>query len=325
MDLYQSKTLLQQTIPFAKEYIVRSTYEVLISFSLLLGCITAALLTANGLIKALLIIPSGLVVVRCFILFHDYQHKAILRKSSWAKYLFDAFGVLIFTPPKVWRDSHNFHHAHNAILETSHIGSYWTMTVEKWHQLNLSQKRLYRIVRSPLVILFGLFTVFIFDHCIRSFFSNPKKYPSALLTLLVHIIGISVCIYHNINILVVWYLPLMLAACLGSYLFYAQHNFVDTEIATRGQWNYVNAAIHSSCFIEMPKIMHWFTGNIAYHHVHHLNHRIPFYRLPAAMNEIEALRKPARTSLSLSGIVACLRLKLWDEKQQRLIEFSDVT
>jgi omega-6 fatty acid desaturase (delta-12 desaturase) len=108
----------------------------------------------------------------------------------------------------------------------------------------------------------------------------------------------------------------------GSYLFFAQHNFPGVWLASHREWSYVNSALHSSSYLCTGRVMSWFTGNIGYHHVHHLNAKIPFYRLPEAMAALEELQSPPTTSLSLRDIAACLRLKLWDPAAGRLVNWS---
>ena len=111
---------------------------------------------------------------------------------------------------------------------------------------------------------------------------------------------------------------------LGSYLFYAQHNFPAAIYKPNTEWNYAGAALESSSYMEMNKIGHWMTANIGYHHVHHLNSRIPFYRLPEAMAAIPELQRPGRTSLSPSNIIKCLRLKAWDPELNRMVGYSEM-
>jgi omega-6 fatty acid desaturase (delta-12 desaturase) len=117
--------------------------------------------------------------------------------------------------------------------------------------------------------------------------------------------------------------PSAIASAFGAYLFYAQHNFPEVKIRDREEWNYVFAALHSSSYMKMSPLMHWFSANIGYHHVHHLNARIPFYRLPEAMAEIEELQSPPTISLHPLDIYRCLRLKLWDVKRGRLVTFRE--
>ena len=118
-------------------------------------------------------------------------------------------------------------------------------------------------------------------------------------------------------------LPMSIITCLGSYLFYAQHNFPGMKRRHGSEWDHVYAALNSSSFMRMGSVMHWFTGNIGYHHVHHLNAKIPFYRLPEAMAGLQELQSPAVTTLSPLEIVRCLRLKLWDAADDRLLTFRE--
>jgi acyl-lipid omega-6 desaturase (Delta-12 desaturase) len=109
-------------------------------------------------------------------------------------------------------------------------------------------------------------------------------------------------------------------ACgLGTYLFYAQHNFPAVRFADDATWSYEGAALTSTCFMQMSPVMRWFTANISYHHLHHLNAKIPFYRLPEAMAAIPMTQNPPTSSLALRDVRACFRLKLWDEKNGRMI------
>jgi omega-6 fatty acid desaturase (delta-12 desaturase) len=111
----------------------------------------------------------------------------------------------------------------------------------------------------------------------------------------------------------------MLGSAIGAYLFFAQHNFPGVRLQTGRGWSYVDSALHSSSYIVMGPLMRWFTGNIGYHHVHHHNAKIPFYRLPEAMAALEELQSPVQTTLGMGDILACLRLKLWDTETRQLV------
>jgi len=318
--------LIHKTRDYADEFHGVSVWVVFSTFSLLAFSIAISFFISFMPLKIVIAVVIGLLVMRCFILFHDYHHKAILQGAGWAKYLFGLFGLFVFVPSSVWKQSHNFHHAHNAVIETSNIGSFWTVSVEQWSKMNRLNKIRYRIVRHPLTILLGVFTVFIYEHCIGNVVRNPLKNGVAFLALLLHVLVLVLAVEYAFlwDYFFAWLLPIGLAGCLGSYLFYAQHNFPGVKLLNRQKWTYSDAALQSSCFIDMPKFMHWFTGNIAYHHVHHLNHRIPFYRLPEAMNAIEELQSPIKTSLRLSDILACLRATLWDEDKNEMISLADL-
>ncbi len=118
-------------------------------------------------------------------------------------------------------------------------------------------------------------------------------------------------------------LPMILASALGSYLFFAQHSFEDMRIMPPGSWNFYRAAMESSSYLRLNKVMQWFTGNIGFHHIHHLNIRIPFYRLPEAMAAIPELQSPKTTTLSLRDIRECFRCFLWDEDLQRMVSHRE--
>ena len=116
--------------------------------------------------------------------------------------------------------------------------------------------------------------------------------------------------------------PLAVGAAMGAYLFYVQHNFPEVDLGDQSEWDYIFAALHSSSFLDTSRLMHWFTGNIGYHHIHHLNARIPFYRLPEVMRAFPELQAPRRTSLSPREVVACFRLKLWNPDKRMMVGFG---
>jgi omega-6 fatty acid desaturase (delta-12 desaturase) len=118
--------------------------------------------------------------------------------------------------------------------------------------------------------------------------------------------------------------PSLIMFAVGGYIFYAQHNFPSVILKDDAEWDYLEAALYSSSFIKMSRVMRWFTANIGYHHVHHVNSRIPFYRLPEAMAKIPQLQSPRCTSLNPLEIWTCLHLKLWDEEHGRLIPLKEV-
>ncbi len=268
-------------------------------------------------------VVAGLVIVRLFIFYHDYLHGALFRNSALARYLMWAYGVLILNPPNVWKRSHNYHHQHNAQIATASIGSYPVLTVKQFEAANWKERALYRLARHPLTIFFGYFFIFILGMCLKSFVTDPKRHFDSLASLVVHaalVVGLTYFLGVQAMLLSYW-IPLFIACGAGAYLFYIQHNFPGVQLKPRQEWTYTFAALQSSSFMDGSALMHWFTGNIGYHHVHHLNAQIPFYRLPEAMAAIPELREPMRTSLSPSEIARCLRLKLWDPEQKQMVGF----
>jgi len=214
--------LIRKTRRYAEERFAISVWVVTSSFVLLFSAVFFSFSVSSLFLKLCAAILIGLLVTRCFILFHDYHHKAILEKSWWAKSLFDVFGIFIFVPSTIWKQSHNFHHAHNAVIETSHIGSFWTVSVRQWKKMSRMERVKYSLVRHPLTLLLGMFTVFIYDHCINSFLCHPLKNKMGFFVLLFHgfMFGLAFQYDFLFGYALAWLFPLALAGCFGSALIY---------------------------------------------------------------------------------------------------------
>jgi omega-6 fatty acid desaturase (delta-12 desaturase) len=310
---------------FAQEEVARSWFHVLTTFAFLLGCqVIAAQGSLSWWSRLAFSVLAGLLTVRAFILYHDFKHGSILRGSKLAKFLLDGFGIYVLTPSKVWTQTHNYHHAHTAKIVGSHVGSYIMLTPAMWQAATPRQRFMYRLIRHPLTIALGYLTVFIYGFCLAAFVRNPRKNSDSLIAIVVQAALIAgLWIYFGFGVaLYSLLLPQFIAHALGAYLFYAQHNFPDAHVQPRESWTFVRASLESSSYMKLGPLMNYFTGNIGYHHVHHLNHRIPFYRLPEAMAAIPELRNPQGvTSLAWKDITACFRQKLWDPEQNRMVPF----
>jgi len=162
--------------------------------------------------------------------------------------------------------------------------------------------------------------MFFLGMSLKSFLSCPKRHFDSLVALVLHIAGcIAVCYFFGwLALLLCVMLPLFIACAIGSYLFYAQHNFPGVYFNDKDGWTYEGAALESSSYMKMNKVMEWFTGNIGYHHIHHLNARIPFYRLPEVMKAFPELQTAKVTSLGVRDVYACLRLKVWDTDKMQM-------
>ena len=268
---------------------------------------------------------AGLLTVRMFILYHDHLHGALLRSSAVGRAVLYAYGMLVLVPPRVWRETHNYHHAHTAKLVGSHVGSYATVNLAIWGRMPRPARLLYRVQRHPLTILFGYVTIFMYGTCLSSFLRSPRKYWSsgfalvlqaALMALVLITVGVRAYVFGML-------VPLLVACALGAYLFYAQHNYPGMHIQPRESWSFTRAALESSSYMPLGPVMRWFTGNIGYHHVHHMNPSIPFYRLPEAMAAIPALQRPRRTTLRVRDVWATFRQNIWDEHEGRMITYAE--
>ena len=321
-----AKELILETKLFAKEIRWKSWYYTLSSFFLLTVFLLGTYFVPFLIGRVVCSILSALLLSRCFIIFHDYQHHSILNRSFFANIIFTAFGIYMITPPSIWKRSHNHHHNNNAKLFSASIGSFPIMTKQKFLEASKKDRQMYLAIRHPINMFFSYFSVFVYGMCIQSFLSNPKKHWDSLLVLLVHFsIAIFLFLHFGwLTWLLTFFLPFFLSHMLGAYLFYAQHNFPGAVYRNNVDWNYAQAAMESSSYMAMNPFWQWVTANIGYHHIHHINSRIPFYRLPEAMKKIPELQKVTVTTLNISDIIACLRLKVWDPQQNKMIGFAEM-
>lgn len=327
------KELFEATRPFAKESRGRSWWCVVSTFVALAAVLTVAGIAPWWPLRVAVAVVGGLLFVRAFILFHDYLHGSLLRDSRLASVLFYAYGLVALTPPRYWRHSHNFHHANVGkpitpedgafSLLTSDVGSFPLMTTDMWQQASTWQRWRYRFTRHTLTILGAYVTVFLGGLCLVPLLRNPRKNWEGALSLLAHG-GLIAALWVWAGFPALFFaflLPYAIAAAAGAYLFFAQHNFNGTKILPAEEWSHYRGALESSSYMQLGPIMRWFTGNIGYHHVHHLNSLIPFYRLPEAMAAIAELQHPTVTSLRPHDVLACLQLNLWDPQKQRLVSY----
>lgn len=317
------RELIEATRPFAVESPLRSWWHVLGTTAVLLGLFALLWQPLFWPVRLALSVFTGFVIVREFVLYHDYMHGALLRGSALGRIIFYPFAILVMTPPRVWRETHNYHHAHNAQLVGSNIGSYATMTVAQWRRATPAQRAYYRMVRHPMTVLCAYFPAFMLDMCLLSFLRSPRKRWDSLLALAVNWAATAIIVWKfgAATFFFAYFLPLFVATATGAYLFYAQHNFEGLRIQPREQWAYDKAALQSSSYMPGGPLMRWLTANIGYHHVHHLNPTIPFYRLPETMAAIPELQGAAETRLTLAEMARNFRLKLWDPEQQKMVGY----
>ena len=318
------KELVRATKPFTQESQVRSWFAVLSTALVIVFALAVTLAPVPWYLQLVSSVIAGLTTVRFFILFHDHMHGSLLRSSKPAQWIFKSYGMLVLVPPRVWKQTHNYHHANNMKIVGSHVGSYPVVTTEMWKNMSPGLRFRYKAARHPLTIMLAWLTVFSYGMCIHPFLRDPKKNYSAIVALVLHIvlaIGVGVA-FGPWTLFVAYLLPLAVACMSGAYLFYIQHNFEEVLIQPRETWDFTKAALESSSFMKCGPVMNWFTGNIGYHHIHHLNPMIPFYRLPEAMAAIPELQNPHTITLWPKDIVRAFRIKLWDNDKQRMVGYS---
>ena len=275
----------------------------------------------------LVAVPTAGFLVRLFMIQHDCGHGAFFRRRAANDWVGRAIGALTLTPYDVWRRSHAVHHASSGNLERRGIGDIDTLTVEEYLALSRWRRLGYRLYRNPIV-MFGLGPAFLFivQHRlpIGSMRGGVQPWLGTMATnaaIALAILGMMWLVGVTPFLLV--HLPItLLAASIGVWLFYVQHQFEETFWAANPAWTMHEAALHGSSHYDLPGILRWFTANIGVHHVHHLCSRIPYYRLPGVLRDHPELGAIGRLTLGQS--LGCVRLVLWDERCRRLISFREL-
>ncbi len=273
-----------------------------------------------------LAIAAGCFLVRLFAIQHDCSHGAFFRHRQANDWIGRVLSVMTLTPYGVWRRTHATHHASTGNLDRRGLGDVDTLTVDEYRARSMWGRLRYRLYRHPLV-MFGVGPAYLFflQHRLpvglmrggwRPWISTQGTNLSIALiaALLIWLIGIKAFLLVHLPIM-------LLAASIGVWLFYVQHQFENTSWADDEDWNLHAAALHGSSHYDLPAFLRWFTANIGVHHVHHLCSLIPYYRLPRVLDDHPELRSVGRVTLLES--FRCVRLTLWDERQRRLVSFRD--
>ena len=287
----------------------------------LIGASCVALRLSPWIAAGLSTLAAGFLL-RTFIVFHDCAHGSFLPSKRTNALLGAALGVLVYTPFALWRREHAIHHATAGDLDRRGVGDVQTLTVDEYRARPWWGRLGYRLFRNPLV-MFGLgpLWVVLLGPRIVSWSSPSRMRRSVLGTDLALVVLVAaVCLLVGWQGFLVVQLPaLLVSGSVGIWLFYVQHQFEDTYWQSSETWSYDDAALQGSSHLRLPRVLQYLTGNIGLHHVHHLSARIPNYNLQAAHDENAALHSVPTLSL-LDGLRAT-RLKLWDERQRKLVGF----
>lgn len=271
-----------------------------------------------------LAIPAAGFLVRVFIIMHDCGHGSFFPSRRWNDVVGFVTGVLTLTPYVQWRHDHAVHHATSGNLDKRGSGDITTLTVKEYLALNWLGRIKYLTGRSP-VILFGLGPIWL---ALKQRFQalgpdaawkERVSVQATNLTLVVLVTLFSLLI--GFKSVVMLYVPVFfLAGAAGIWLFYVQHQFDEAYWAEKSEWSYAVAAVEGSSYFKLSRPLQWFTGNIGFHHVHHLNPRIPNYRLEKCHAENPVFQKVV--TLTLWDSIKTMRLRLWDEEQARMVTFK---
>lgn len=270
----------------------------------------------------ILSVPAAGFMVRMFILFHDCCHGSFLKTQKANDRMGLMLGVLVWTPYFEWKHDHAIHHATAGDLDRRGIGDVYTMTVEEYMAASWWKKVGYRIMRSPMILFtIGSFLVFTVAHRFWRPGVGRRERNSVIWTnlALVAVVGwIMLKIGWAAFLLVE--VPILLIACsAGVWLFYVQHNFDPTYWERHENWQFFKAGMAGSSFYKLPKVLQWFTGNIGFHHIHHLSPKIPNYKLEKCHNENPLFQiEPLTFRKSLKSLF----YRLWDEKERMLVGWN---
>ena len=267
----------------------------------------------------ILAVPTAGFMVRLFIIFHDCCHGSFLKTMKANDRLGLVLGVLVLTPFYEWKHSHAIHHATAGDLDRRGSGDVYTMTVEEYLASPWYKRLGYRIMRSPMFLFtVGSFFVFTVTHRFSEKGSGKRERSSVLWTniALAAVVGWLMIEVGWAAFLLVE-IPILLIACSsGVWLFYVQHNFEPTYWERHADWEFFNAGMDGSSFYKLPKLLQWFTGNIGFHHIHHLSPRIPNYKLEECHKENPEFQIEP---LTFKDSLRSLFFRLWDEKQKMLV------
>jgi omega-6 fatty acid desaturase (delta-12 desaturase) len=310
--------------------IVRSLGELAATFIPLIlfwGAAFAAYKLGYWWLSLLIAVPAAVFIVRMFLIQHDCGHGSFLPYQKANDWIGRFIGVLTMTPYDFWRRTHAIHHSTTGNLDRRGIGDVDTLTVNEYLSRSWWGRLRYRLYRNPLV-MFGIGPAYLFflQHRLPVGLMRAGWLPwistqatnaglALLFAGLMWLLGWKAFLFVHVPIM-------LIAASIGVWLFYVQHQFESTFWSDSAGWSFKDAALQGSSHYDLPPVLRWLTANIGIHHIHHLSSKIPFYRLNQVLCDHPALEKPQR--LSLLDSLGCIRLALWDEERGSLVPFKAV-
>lgn len=312
--------------PYAQPRLARTLLDLVTSVVPYLGLLVATffVLRVSVLLSLALAPLTAGFLLRTFIVFHDCAHGSMFRSRRANRIVGVAFGLLLYMPFATWAHSHAVHHATSGNLDRRGVGDVPTLTVKEYVARSTGGRLGYRLFRNPIV-MFGLGPIlsFVILPRLLSKGMRPRLRRAVIRTnIAVGLLVAAACFFVGpLDYLLIQWPAAWLAGAAGIFLFYIQHQFEGVYWENGSDWSFTDAAIRGSSYLKLPGLLRFFTGNVGYHHVHHLNVRIPNYNLPRAHEEIELFR--GVPTLSLSQALAATRLKLWDEHRGRMVTFAE--
>ncbi len=322
----EEPTLLREALSaYAKPRRLRSIGDLFTSVVAYVAlCVATYLVLRVSLVLALAMAPvTAVFLLRTYIVFHDCSHGSFLASRRGNVWLGTLCGLLVLSPFVRWRHDHAVHHATSGDLDRRGVGDIPTLTVAEYYARGRRGRIGYRAVRSPIV-MFGLgpLIAMVIGPRLVARNARPRMRNSVIWTDAA-LAAIAASLIWQVGVwdlLVVWAPAAFLAGAVGIWLFYAQHQFEDAYWQRSGHWSFSEAALRGSSFLKLIRPLQFATGNIGYHHIHHLNARIPNYNLRRAHGQLSLFHDVP--TLGLWDGLRAVRLKLWDEQHRRLVTFA---
>lgn len=326
-DREKQRELRESVKPFTEHSLNKGIFQLINTlgpFFLLWFLAYKSLVISPWLTLAIAVIASGFVI-RIFIIFHDCTHYSFFKNNNLNRRVGTVLGIITLFPFAKWQREHAIHHATSSNLDKRGTGDVWVMTVDEYVEATPWMRLVYKVYRNPIVLFgFGPFYLYLVANRMNAKGAKRKERINTYLTNTA-----IVAIYGGLIYLIGWSAFLLIqgpiifiAGSLGIWLFYVQHQFEDSYFEEESKWNFVKSAVDGSSFYKLPKVLQWITGNIGYHHVHHLSPGVPNYRLEEAHNNIPSLHQA--TTITLKSSLKSIKFRLFDEAKKTFVTFKDV-
>ncbi|SEN97516.1 fatty acid desaturase [Paenibacillus sp. OV219] len=267
-------------------------------------------------------VVTGGFLVRTFIIFHDCCHKSFFKNRRANDIVGTITGIMTYVPYLQWKHSHTVHHATCGNLERRGTGDIWTMTVDEYLNATPLRKLVYRLYRSPFIMFtIGPVYIFLIDYRFNRKRANTKERYNTYLTNagIAAVAGLLCWAIGWQSFILIQGTVFFVSSVAGIWLFYVQHQFEDSYYEMNDKWDYVQAAMQGSSYYKLPRVLRWISGNIGFHHIHHLSPRIPNYNLGTVHHSNPRMRQVQEITLLSS--LASLNFRLWDEASRKFIGF----
>lgn len=327
MTLQNTKSLRKQIAPFEQSTTKQSIWQIINTLGpfIILWYLAYISLSVSYWLALIPAVFAAGFLTRIFIIFHDCTHHSFFKDRRANRIVGTIMGVLTLFPFDQWGHEHSVHHATSGNLDKRGTGDIWTLTVDEYLAAPFKLRFAYRFYRNPLV-MFGLGPIYVFlfkNRFNRKGARKKEKNNTYLTNVLIVVFAALLCLAVGWqSFLLVQGSIFMISGSIGIWLFYVQHTFEDSYFEENEEWEYVLAAVEGSSFYKLPKLMQFLTGNIGYHHVHHLSPRVPNYKLEMAHNNTQPLENVPTITLATS--LRSLRFRLWDEESKNFVSFKDV-